>query len=86
MELKRIKKRAQLKLKNKLRDKICAREDEHCTYRAKCKIASCNAQHRPYNNCNAPTTMNAEQQSALVLSAPAIATGRMTVVTISLKS
>jgi hypothetical protein len=33
MELERIKKQAQLKLKNKLRNKICAREDEHCSYR-----------------------------------------------------
>ena len=31
MELERIKKRAQLKLKNKLPNKICAREDEHHT-------------------------------------------------------
>jgi hypothetical protein len=47
MELERIKKRAQLKLKNKLCDKICAREDKPHTYRAKCEIASRNTQRRP---------------------------------------
>ncbi len=50
MELERIKKHAHLKLKNKLRNKICTRKDERCTYRAKCKIASRNAQCCPYNN------------------------------------
>jgi hypothetical protein len=40
MELERIKKIAQLKLKNKLRDKIRACEDERRTYREKRKIAS----------------------------------------------
>jgi hypothetical protein len=33
-----------------------------------------------------PTTMNVKRQSALVSSTPTIATGRMTVATISLKS
>jgi hypothetical protein len=51
MELERIKKQVQLKLKNELCNKICACEDERRPYRAKRKIASCNTQHRPYNNC-----------------------------------
>jgi hypothetical protein len=49
MELKCIKKRAHLKLKSKLRDKICTLEDKRCTYQAKCELASSNAQCRPYN-------------------------------------
>jgi hypothetical protein len=49
MELKRTKNCAHLKLKNKLCNKICARTDEHCTYRTKHKIASRNAQRRPYD-------------------------------------
>ncbi len=40
MELERIKKQAQLKLKNKLCDKIRAREDERHSYQEKHKIAS----------------------------------------------
>ncbi len=40
MGLKRIKKRAQLKLKNKLCNKICGCKDKHHTYRAKHEIAS----------------------------------------------
>ncbi len=51
MELERIKKCAQLKLKNKLRNKICACEDERRTYRARHKIASRDTQCRPYNDC-----------------------------------
>jgi hypothetical protein len=51
MELERIKKHAHLKLKNKLCNKICTRKDKRCTYPSKCKIASRNAQHHPYNNC-----------------------------------
>ncbi len=35
MELECIKKHAHLKLKSKLRDKICARKDERCTYQEK---------------------------------------------------
>jgi hypothetical protein len=50
MELKHIKKRTQLKLKNKLCNKICTCKDEHCTYQAKREIASHNAQRRPYND------------------------------------
>jgi hypothetical protein len=52
MELKRIKKCTHLKLKNKLRIKICARKDKRSTYQAKRKLASCNAQPRSYNDCN----------------------------------
>jgi hypothetical protein len=51
MELERIKKCAQLKLKNKLHNKICACGDKHCTYREKHKIASPDTQRRPYNDC-----------------------------------
>jgi hypothetical protein len=51
MELEHIKKRAHLKLKNKLRVKIHTRKDEHRTYQAKRKIASCNAQRCPCNDC-----------------------------------
>jgi hypothetical protein len=51
MEFKRIKKHAHLKLKNKLHNKILACKDEHCTYRVKHKIASRDAQCRPYNDC-----------------------------------
>jgi hypothetical protein len=47
MELERIKKHAHLKLKNKLCNWIRVRKDERHTYRAKRKIASCNAQRRP---------------------------------------
>jgi hypothetical protein len=43
MELRRIKKHTHPKLKGKLRDKICACEDERCTYRAKCELVSQNA-------------------------------------------
>ncbi len=50
MELESIKKRAQLKLKNKLCNKICACKDERHTYQAKHKIASCDTQRRPYND------------------------------------
>ncbi len=50
MELKRIKKHAHLKLKNKLCYKIFAREDERRAYWVKCKIASHNAQCCSYNN------------------------------------
>jgi hypothetical protein len=51
MELKRIKKRAQLKLKNELCNKIHTREDECRTYWAKRKIASRDTRRRPYNDC-----------------------------------
>jgi hypothetical protein len=97
MGLEHIKKHAQLKLKNKLCDKICTREDKRCTYQVRRQIASRGT--RPCltmiarSNVGtsiaiviATTTTNAEHQSALVLSAPAIATGRMTGTTISLKS
>jgi hypothetical protein len=47
MELERIKKRAHLKLKNKLCNWIRVRKDERHTYRAKRKIALCDAQCRP---------------------------------------
>ncbi len=50
MELKRIKKQAQLKLKNKLCNKICACEDKCCSYQAKCEIASRDTQCHPYND------------------------------------
>jgi hypothetical protein len=50
MELEHVKKRTQLKLKKKLCNKICACEYKHRTYRAKCKVASRNAQHRPYDD------------------------------------
>ncbi len=50
MELKHIKKQAQLKLKNKLCNKICARKDKRRTYWAKRKIASWDTQRRPFNN------------------------------------
>jgi hypothetical protein len=50
MELKRIEKRAQPKLKNELRNKICACEDKRHSYRVKCEIASHDTQHCPYNN------------------------------------
>jgi hypothetical protein len=50
MELEHIKKQAQLKLKNKLCNKICAHEDERCTYREKCKIPSRNTQRHPYDD------------------------------------
>ncbi len=51
MELERVKKHAQLKLKNEHFNKICTREDGHPTYWAKRKIASRNAQRRPCNDC-----------------------------------
>ncbi len=51
MELKHIKRRAHLMLKKKLCDKICASKDKRLTYRSKHKIISCDAQHRPYNDC-----------------------------------
>jgi hypothetical protein len=99
MELMSIKKRAYLKLKSKLCDKICTRADERCTYQAKRKLASCNtnAAHTMAVMSNigtliaiaiaiGPMRMNGKGQSALVWSAPAITTGRMTVATISLKS
>ncbi len=47
MELEHIKKRAHLKLKSELCNKICAHEDNCHTYRVKRKIAS---RCRPYNN------------------------------------
>jgi hypothetical protein len=50
MELERIKKRAQLKLKNELPNKICAREDERRSYQAKREIASRNTRCRPYDD------------------------------------
>jgi hypothetical protein len=50
MELKLIKKRAHLKLKNKLYNKICTHKNKPCTYRAKRKIASHDAQRHPYDN------------------------------------
>ena len=52
MELKRIKKCAHLKLKCKLYDKICTCKDKCRTYQANCKLVSCNAQCRPYDNRN----------------------------------
>jgi hypothetical protein len=51
MELERIKKQAQLKLKNEIRDKIPAREDERSSYQAKRKNTSCDTQCCPYNGC-----------------------------------
>jgi hypothetical protein len=50
MELEGIKKRAQLKLKNKLCNKICVCKDERCTYWAKRKITSRNARRCLYDN------------------------------------
>jgi hypothetical protein len=50
MELERIKKQAQLQLKNKLLDKIPAREDEHLSYRVKREISLRDTQRRPYDD------------------------------------
>jgi hypothetical protein len=97
MELKYTKKHAQLKLKNKLRNKIHACEDEHRAYWARCKFASPNTHAAPMTIAMndiytltaiaiAPTTTNVKRRSALVSSTPDIATGRTTVATISLKS
>jgi hypothetical protein len=98
MELKPIKKHSHLKLKSKLCNKICKGEDKHCTYQAKCELASRNAATLmtalmsdigtliAIGIAIVPMTTNVERQSALASSALAIATGRMTVTTISLKS
>jgi hypothetical protein len=51
MELERIKKCAQHKLKNELCDKIPACEDERCTYQERHEIASCDTQCCPYDDC-----------------------------------
>ncbi len=47
MELEHIKKRAHLKLKNKLCNRIRVRKDERHTYQAMRKIASHDSQRRP---------------------------------------
>jgi hypothetical protein len=52
MELKRIKMRAHLKLKSKLCNKNHVHEDKRCTYWAKHELASRNAQHHSYRDCN----------------------------------
>jgi hypothetical protein len=75
MELERIKKQAQLKLKNNLCNKICAREDECHSYKGKCKIASRDTRCLPYDDCkkqcwyidcnrNCDCTYNDEPQAA----------------------
>ena len=75
MELKRIKKQAQLKLKNKLCNKICACEDKRRSYRAKREIALRDTQRHPYNdreeqrwyidrNCNHDCAYNNKHQTA----------------------
>jgi hypothetical protein len=51
MELEHIKKRAQLKLKKELCNKIRAHEDERCTYQARGEIAFWDTRRRPYNDC-----------------------------------
>jgi hypothetical protein len=109
MELEHIKKRTQLKLKNNLCNKICAREDKHQPTGQSTRLlhATPDAALTTIARRNigtstvtatmtaitiviaiaiAPMTTNAKRQSALVLSALAITTGRMTVVTISLKT
>jgi hypothetical protein len=52
IELECIKKRIHVKFKSELHDKICAHEDKRRAYQTKCKLASCNAQCRPYNDRN----------------------------------
>jgi hypothetical protein len=99
MGLERIKKRTQLKLKNELHNKICACEYKRCTYRQSARLphAMPNAALTMIARSNIGTstaiaiiiafrTTNAKQQSTLILSAPAIATERKTIATISLKS
>jgi hypothetical protein len=97
MELKCIKKCAHLKLKSKFCNKICTSEDERGTYQAKRKLSSRDTPRHPNIDRNGnvgtltaigivPTTKNVEQKSALASSAPAIATERATIATMSLKS